>query len=117
MKSIFDDILDKIGYLQNQHGIFAQLNDEYTPLHESKMSVLGDASDIVMNIIKTLWYLAEQEPESNGEYIVHCRRCRDGKEIVSSANYCQNEWKISNAFDLIGWMPYSRLFDCRNEDV
>lgn len=117
MKNIFEHILDKIGYLQNQQGIFAQLNDGCTILHESKMSALGDASDIITGTIKTLWNPAEQEPESNGEYIVHCKRCYDGKETVSSANYCCNEWKISNAFDLIGWMPYSRLFDCENEEI
>ena len=114
MKSIFDDILDKIGYLQNQQ---EQLNDVYTPLHESKISALGDASDIVTDILKSLWNTADQEPKSNGEYIVHCRRCHDGKETVSSANYCCDEWKISNAFDLIGWMPYSRLFDCGIDEM
>lgn len=117
MVSIFDVILGNIKYLQNQEEAFANFNDKYTPLHESKVSALGDASDIVTDIIKTLWNPAEQEPESNGEYIVHCKRCHDGKEIVSSANYCCDEWKISNAFDLIGWMPYSRLFDCENEEI
>lgn len=117
MKSIFDDILDKIGYLQNQQGIFAQLNDGCSILHECRMSALGDASDIVTDIIKTLWNPSEQEPESNGEYIVHCRRCHDGKESVSSVHYWCGEWKISNAFDLIGWMPYSRIFDYGKEDV
>lgn len=111
MNTIFEEIIKNLRHEQAEHELFASLNDEYSPLHESKISALGDAIDIVKRSLVELWTSPMEEPAENGEYIVHCKRCRDGKETISSAKYCSEEWKISNAFDLIGWIPYSKLFD------
>ena len=111
MDTIFNEIIKSLKREQAEHELFASLNDEYTPLHESKISAFEDSIKIVRRIANELWNPATEEPTKNGEYIVYCRRCRDGKETISSAKYCSDEWKISNAFDLIGWIPYSKLFD------
>jgi hypothetical protein len=111
MKDIFEEIIEWLKYEQYQHEIFARLNDKYTPIHESRIGGLGDAIDIIRKTTDELWVSADEEPDTNGEYIIRCRRCHDDKEVVSSAKYCFGEWKISNAFDLICWTTYSRLFN------
>lgn len=50
IKSIFKEIIERLEYEQSQHEVFARLNDEYSVLHESKISAFGDAIDIVNQI-------------------------------------------------------------------
>ena len=120
MKNVFDEIIEYLQHRQREEDLFANVNrdnDFYRAMHESKISAFGDAIDIINLVTSELWISSEQEPAVDGEYIVHCRRCRDGKETVSSAKYRFGEWKISNAFDLIGWMSYHRLFNMEQEVI
>ena len=118
VRNIFDEIVETLKYRQREEEIFVNVNrddDFYRTIHDTRIGAFGDSIDIINQIVEELWTSALQEPSDDGEYIVHCRRSRDGKETISSAKYCFGDWKISNAFDLIGWMPYRRLLDLEQE--
>lgn len=50
INNIFEEIIERLKYEQSQHEVFARLDDEYSALHESKISAFGDAIEIVNEV-------------------------------------------------------------------
>jgi len=67
----------------------------------------------ILELSQAKWIpVSEQEkPQKDGIYLCTVIRGWSGKEIVDTAEYCYDEWKINNGYDLIAWQPLPKLYE------